>query len=196
MSESESTDQPRTAPNGGRPPFEAVVIRPEDAERNDVAPPRYIIRDGWRYDLTKQEDVDAINRGVAPPSAGAQWAGDRGRFVTPLEVVRTIRAEILNNPQRWIKGVHAEDLNGRPVEPTDPTARRWSLYGAIYPAGGSRLQEDEFERLVSVMDHEAYRLAGRLGRRHLGYTAFNDAPQTTFDDIHALLRQVEARLTP
>jgi hypothetical protein len=115
--------------------------------------------------------------------------------MTPLKVVRTIRAEILNSPQRWIKGVHAEDLNGHPVEPTDPSARRWSLYGALYPAGGSRLQEDEFERLVSAMDQEAYRLAGRLGRRHLGYAAFNDARQTTFADIHALLRQVEERLT-
>lgn len=40
-------------------------------------------------------------------------------------------AELLSNPQRWLRKGYAQDANGRECKPTSSKVRKWSLLAAI-----------------------------------------------------------------
>jgi hypothetical protein len=50
--------------------------------------------------------------------------------------VLTQAHQLLSDPTKWTTGVTARDQDGNQVDSTDPTARQWCVYGAIYMISG------------------------------------------------------------
>ncbi len=84
--------------------------------------------------------------------------------------------ELFNSPDKWCKRQLAEDKNGNWCSPNDERAVRWCLLGGCMKCLG-------FETLRDVIRE-------RTGQP---ITIFNDAPDTTFDDILEVLQEWEQR---
>jgi hypothetical protein len=94
-------------------------------------------------------------------------------------------SELLSGPEKWTKSYFARDANLVPIPYSDPGAFCFCLRGALYREGFheeignlSRTIRRLFPYLVSV------------GVSSEGIvTCFNDAPDTTFEDVQKVLKE-------
>ena len=103
--------------------------------------------------------------------------------------------EIIAKPEHWSKGANCRDADGEPCHPSDDSkAVSWCLYGAVdrigllLPEEGdealARAHTVACRALTGVIER---RKRGMLGRQYTGPAGFNDAPETTHDDVLAVL---------
>ncbi len=101
-----------------------------------------------------------------------------------LEAVR----ERLGSPEYWTRLACARDELGVPTHEQDPSATRWSLYGAIYLESARLLHEPiqhaERHAAVAALEHA-------LGD---DYVLWHDAPGRTHADVLALFDKARAKL--
>ncbi len=89
-------------------------------------------------------------------------------------------AELLEDPKRWTKGAFARDAKGDEVkDPGDPSAVCWCLVGAmsVVYREGSRFVS-AYERLKDIILEQT--------GQHM--SSFNDAPETTHEDLMRIVR--------
>lgn len=89
--------------------------------------------------------------------------------------------ELLDSPEKWIKGNHARDNYNNPIHSQSPYACKWCLVGAFvvcYP----KLYIDNtlFSKLSKVIRDYS-------GLHNVGIAEFNDLPTTTFADIRKVI---------
>jgi hypothetical protein len=90
--------------------------------------------------------------------------------------------ELLSDSSKWTKGAGARDNDGIRCSPASPDAVCWCLFGAI-----TRCYDNPFqiaamvEKLISETYNEGYYKA----------ESFNDAPDTTYNDIISLLKEAD-----
>jgi hypothetical protein len=93
--------------------------------------------------------------------------------------------EILQNPQQWCQKAWARDVDGYPVDPTDPSAVKFCLLGAVMKAAFDA--EPEYQKASHLID-QAH---GALKAVHPLYpiVTLNDDEATSHQDIISLLNQ-------
>lgn len=89
--------------------------------------------------------------------------------------------ELLSRPGAWHKGSYARDHAGRDVTGDDGSACSFCLAGAIYRC----YPKDSTEAIRKVENV----LLERVG--HPGVVLFNDGPNTTYDDIVAVVNEAD-----
>ena len=107
-----------------------------------------------------------------------------------LEVLRGMR-ELLSDPARWTKQVHARDANGREVPPKHSEAVCWCLDGAMLKVSGhegfgmvGEAAEQYFaaQRIVRSIARD-----NGLMRGDMAYSDWNDLKDTQHEDVLGLL---------
>lgn len=106
-----------------------------------------------------------------------------------LDILTGARA--LLTPQTWTKGVFARDKNQCEVAPTSVSACRFCLDGALHAIEESSITaglSPHMEIAMRLLDRSAAayfpgRVIGDLG----AFVNFNDNPETTIGDVHAVL---------
>lgn len=100
-------------------------------------------------------------------------------------------ADLLDRPSRWFKNTapgttmcHAVDANNTGVACMDPTAVKWTLFGAILKLYNKNNNE-AYTRLIAAMTPSQRRNFNTLGG-NLGH--FNNNRDTLYSDIIALAR--------
>ena len=102
-------------------------------------------------------------------------------------------AEVLAGPDKWTQQASARDKLGESVEVLDPTACRYCLYGAAC-ALALRLQKPSY-RLISLV-------ADVIVEKHPQYdgyskynviVSFNDAPNRKFEEVQAVVAEVDRK---
>jgi hypothetical protein len=104
----------------------------------------------------------------------------------PLEILRDARAKIAE-PDAWIKGDLARDIDGNVVEPAGADACQWCLEGALYAAAGT-FPATPFDWDV----YAAWSIVRTCAPTDAVY-AFNDALETTHEEVLAVLDCAIAR---
>lgn len=84
--------------------------------------------------------------------------------------------ELLDSPDKWIKGCMARDSKGNSVNSTDINATCWCLLGAIRKVYGASYAK------------RIYLLWNYLG---CDIGEFNDDPTTTYEDIIKLVKELD-----
>lgn len=91
--------------------------------------------------------------------------------------LRAIRA-LLQDPNRWTKGLHARDAADLPALPSSVHAVRWCLVGAI-----QKVSEGDRDREAQLLN--------RFWSVHCGYLSiFNDHHLTTHAEVLNLIDRV------
>lgn len=124
--------------------------------------------------------------GKGPSASGLA----RAEMVEIRRANRQVRSFLAGRAGRS-RGAEARDAMGRPVDPAHPDARSFSIVGAFLAA--TRPSPWLFRRWMALA-HEA--AAEILGDPVTDIFAYNDAPEIGQDAIHALLEEIDARITP
>lgn len=106
--------------------------------------------------------------------------------------------EILNSPEKWIKGHNARDKDGHPIYPPNEAAVCWCLEGAIYKALWeqnltNKKWENSYYKIVHALCHSE-NLAFNIGNQdeHIG---FNDDKNTTYNKVIDLIKKAKEYLS-
>lgn len=87
--------------------------------------------------------------------------------------------ELFDSPDKWCKGNFAKDKDGNCVGHHDENAVRWCLLGGCLKCLGTKTLNLDLKTLNDL-------IAERTGK---SITAFNDDPNTTFNDILEVLNE-------
>lgn len=98
-------------------------------------------------------------------------------MLTAKEVGETLEKFYDSKAERWTQGSYAKASCGKDVAILSTEACCWCLAGAAYTCYGGETTE-----AIDI-------LIDALGYIHL--TAWNDAPERTFEDIQTLLRKMQ-----
>lgn len=92
--------------------------------------------------------------------------------------------ELLSDESKWTKGSYARHINGNSIGPRQDNACSWCLLGSIYKCYGFR---SEFFRskFFKVFENLRIKLKGN------DITAWNDAPERTFEDVKKLVEELD-----
>lgn len=91
--------------------------------------------------------------------------------------------DLLSTPEKWCKGDYAQDETGNPVASHDDRAARFCLLGAVNRCYAEDARLEPIRKLADVIhDHTD-------GTCHI--TLFNDRPDTTYDDLRAVLEAAD-----
>ncbi len=104
------------------------------------------------------------------PFSASEGRGPAAGMQRPAGPTLLIAArELIASPDTWTQNEFARDVDGRPVEPTDPAAVRFDAQGAIYRLR-AEMEEDvaALQRLAVAMGAEPTRLCG------MDVSGFND----------------------
>lgn len=113
--------------------------------------------------------------------------------MTPLKEIR----DLLSDNARWTKDAHARigEDGGTPCEPRDPDAKCWCLDGALLKvldvectnvSGAER--RPEYEMIATLLNDAAHELfPDRISDEWSPFVHINDAPETTHDEILAVI---------
>lgn len=97
----------------------------------------------------------------------------------------------LLTPQTWTKGVFARDAGQIPVSPTDPSACRFCLDGALHAieqTSTTGILSDHMTIAARLLDKSAITLFPERAPGEFGaFVNVNDFPETTLDDVYAVL---------
>ena len=88
--------------------------------------------------------------------------------------------ELLDSPEKWIKGALARDKNGNKVLSQDENAIQWCLVGAIVKCQGYVYYTDmavKIERAITKCIEQPFN----------NLVDFNNDENTTFEDIQKVL---------
>lgn len=94
---------------------------------------------------------------------------------------------LLNGDGRWIKYEEAQDANGKAVLGENPDACCWCLIGAMMRV--SKDGEHVDLGRVSDLSNAIYNALGEVPLNRPTLVSFNDAANTTQDDVLALIRK-------
>ncbi len=87
--------------------------------------------------------------------------------------------DLLNSPDKWIQHCYAKKKNGKLVHPAKPEAYCFCLRGALIQCYANMQEKNVAEnKLLKVVAENTL---------HTGLIAFNDSPETTFEDIRRIL---------
>lgn len=82
--------------------------------------------------------------------------------------------------QHWCQHAVAVNAVNQQVAPQSPDAVAWSLWGAVRAA---KINDESKKSLLSYLNSFA-------GNRRMTLDSFNDHPDTTFEDVRAMLMKV------
>jgi hypothetical protein len=101
-------------------------------------------------------------------------------------------AKILEKPGCWTKGAYARDVHGTTVKIGDPSACQFCLMGAVYLAL-RELDISQRNEGASMLIHD---IRTRLSSPSKGLMVadFNDAPETTHQDVMNLLAEAREKV--
>jgi hypothetical protein len=90
--------------------------------------------------------------------------------------------------ERWIQGTLARNKDGVDVEPRGPEAVQFCMLGAAY-----HVCRDNLKGRTGAFHDKVSCIVQHMPRydRTSNTTTFNDDPRTTYEDIMAMLDQVE-----
>lgn len=97
-----------------------------------------------------------------------------------MNQLRELRA-LLTPPERWTKTAQARDAHGHVVGPNHPTATCFCILGGI--------KKVELDPLIrgDIRDHLMINIERRFNGRFHGIDDFNDAEDTTHEDVLNLI---------
>lgn len=96
-------------------------------------------------------------------------------------------SEILSSPDKWTKEHCAKDSDGDPTNSSSPTAVCWCLAGAMNRM--ISLNEDMFFSKTHFTLTEIVRST----TKHQEISYFNDAPETTYEDVMKVVKLFEGK---
>ncbi len=89
--------------------------------------------------------------------------------------------EILSSPDKWTQHTLARTADGTPTWVSDPSATCFCTFGALilcYTNG-----KDHMEKKKKLTD--------KIGIRFETVGEWNDQPERTFEEVHALLKELD-----
>lgn len=105
--------------------------------------------------------------------------------------------EILDKPEKWVKGIISCDKNGNRTNPPNPATTCWCLEGAIYTAlWEQKLTKRKWFNSHRKIVHAICRVAGfRYDIGHQSeHVEFNDHEDTTYEILVNTLKKAKAFL--
>lgn len=88
-------------------------------------------------------------------------------------------SELLDSPEKWIKGANARDIHNIPVLSDDSRAIKWCLIGAILKC----YREKEVEI--------CWKIETKIPACFSCVVGFNDNPNTTFEMVKKLVDELD-----
>lgn len=103
---------------------------------------------------------------------------------------------ILDNESQWSRVHRGEDRDGCVIEPENTFCVKWSILGALSKIRDglhmslpvhqvTKLAEDVYDQMARIV---SLRFHQRL-RHHRSLTAFNEHPDTTFEEVRTVLQE-------
>lgn len=88
--------------------------------------------------------------------------------------------ELLSSPEKWTKGLNAKDKQNNCVSPWSENAVCWCIYGAILKCYSESLKTTE-----EMVEKATYASGWQV------LSAWNDAPERTFEEVKALIEKLD-----
>ena len=95
----------------------------------------------------------------------------------------------LDKPEKWCKGSYAVTKTGLPVMASDPDACKWCVAGVINLMILKNNNWAVFENYL-----ETFRKVAGIVKPFTKNSDWNDAPERTWEEVHAALVETERRL--
>lgn len=106
-----------------------------------------------------------------------------------LEVLVRAR-EFISDPARWTKGTASRDAEGNEVDPRDGCT--FCIFGALRLAVNDQTFYDYYRQAADELCYDKFGQTEDV--KWTALTKFNDAPETTHDDVLALFDKTISRL--
>ncbi len=95
-------------------------------------------------------------------------------------------SDLLTDASRWTQGAYGRDTNGAPMSIESPLAVCWCLVGALWRCYRTDVQGSSSDVIANDAER---RVTTRIGV--MSMMAWNDAPDRTFADVHALIEALD-----
>ena len=102
-------------------------------------------------------------------------------------LLRTL--SIIENPDNWTKNYAARDKNDKYISAEDPKAVKYCLLGALWKASSQLFPVETKARAREEATYKIKNILYKLDRKYkdLNLGVFNDAPETTHEDVITIL---------
>ena len=99
--------------------------------------------------------------------------------------------EVISSPEKWTKGTYARDSSGFPTGSRCSESVCWCAVGALTVAYGYSLNGvgDAYHEALFKVEHKLREMG--KGGPHGYITTFNDHPDTTYEDVYNLLKELD-----